>query len=60
MECCQEFNATKIKPKFAKYVKFIFGLLLLSIGIWFAAQTGMKGNSLGYLMILTAPFAFMD
>lgn len=60
MECCQEFNETEIKPKVAKSLRFIFGLILLFIGIWFSAQTEMKGNSLGYLLILTAPFAFMD
>ncbi|MEO6589210.1 MAG: hypothetical protein ABIP06_07870 [Pyrinomonadaceae bacterium] len=60
MECCQEFNETEIKPQSIQYLRIIFGLLVLSFGVWFAAQTGLKGHGLGYVMILAAPFTFMD
>ncbi len=60
MECCQEFKETKINAEVTQKIKIVFGLLLLSIGIWFAFQTEIHGQGLGYLLILASPFAVLS
>jgi thiol:disulfide interchange protein len=60
MECCQEFKETKINAEVMQKVKIFFGLMLLSVGIWLAVQTGIHGQGLGYLLILASPFAVLN
>jgi hypothetical protein len=60
MECCQEIKETQNTNKIAQIFRIFFGLLLLVGGVWLAAQTGMRGQGLGYLFILAAPFAILD
>jgi hypothetical protein len=60
MERCQEINETRNIGRFAKVFWVFFGLMLLAGGVWLAAQTGMRGQNLGYLLIIASPFVILD
>lgn len=59
MEYCGEIRRRRTTFALTERFWILLGFLLLACGIWVAAQTGMRGQGLGYLLIFAAPFAIL-
>ncbi len=60
MDCCQEIRGTQNTDRLMLVGRIFIVLVLLACGVWLAAQTGMRGQGLGYLLIIASPFAILD